>query len=219
MGPFANPKKDKSPNPTNTSYFQSICWVVGQIFDAFLDAGLFYPADVADTSKANKVPQLHKSNPGAAQIPTRADHRFDMASNTTVDKQGKKEVVIQSTGTHKRRFTVTLTHTSSVQMLQPIVAFKAKTERILKKIKIKENDAVITTQANGWMVYKLVMHWICKGLVNYTEGHHALLVFGTFKGHLKKEVLVKLTENNISIIIGACNWLHEQNSASGCLLE
>ena len=80
------------------------------------------------------------------------------------------------------------------------MTFKAKTERILKKIKVKENY-VITTQAIGWMDYKLMMHLIHKVLVKYTIGHHALLVFHTFKEHLKEEVLAKLTENNISNVI------------------
>ena len=63
---------------------------------------------------------------------------------------------------------VSLNCTASGQMLQPFVTFKAKPERILK-IKVKKNDAVIITQANGWMHYKLVMHWIRKVLVKYTR--------------------------------------------------
>ena len=85
-------------------------------------------------------------------------------------------------------------------MLQPFVTFKAKSERILK-IKYKENDVIITKQANAWMDYTLMMNWICKVLLKYTEGRHALLVFDTFKGHLKEEVFAKLTENNISYVV------------------
>lgn len=56
------------------------------------------------------------------------------------------------------------------------------------------------------MDYKLMMRWIRKVLLKYTKGRHALLVFDTFKGHLKEEVLAKLTENNISYVIipGGC---------------
>ena len=63
----------------------------------------------------------------------------------------------------------------------PCVTFKGKPEHILK-IKIKKNDVVITTQANEWMDYKLLMHWIRKVVVKYTKEHHALLVFDSFKG-------------------------------------
>ena len=105
-----------------------------------------------------------------------------MASNTTVDRQGKKEVIIRGTGAHKCRFTVTLICTASGQMPQPFVAFKEKTEHILKKIKVKENEGVITIQANECIDYKLMMRWICKVLVKYTKGRHALLVFDIFEG-------------------------------------
>ena len=64
-------------------------------------------------------------------------------------------------------FLVFLNCTASGQMLQPFVTFKAKPERILK---VKENDAIIITQANGWMDYKRVMHWIQKVLVKCTKG-------------------------------------------------
>ena len=67
-------------------------------------------------------------------------------------------------------------------MLQPFVTFKAKNERILKKIKAKESHVVITTQANEWMDHKLMMHWIRKVLMKYTIRRYALLVFETFRG-------------------------------------
>lgn len=85
---------------------------------------------------------------------------FDMAANSTIEKRGKNEVVIRSTGAHKRRFTVTLTCTAAGQMLQPFVTFKAKTERMLKKIQYNEKDVIITTQAKGWMDQKLLQKWI-----------------------------------------------------------
>ena len=51
-----------------------------------------------------------------------------------------------------------------------------------------------------------MLKWISKVLVKYTKGRHALLVFDTFKGHLKEEVLAKLLEMNIShvVIPGGC---------------
>ena len=131
---------------------------------------------------------------------------FDMVSNTTVDKQGTKEIIVRSTGAHKRRFTVTLTCTASGQMLQSFVTFKANTDRILKKIKAKETDVIVTTQSKGWMDYKLMLKWISKVLVKYTKGRHPLLVFDTFKGHLKEEVLTKpagKTSNSSSKTRGA----------------
>ena len=74
-------------------------------------------------------------------------------------------------------------------MLQPFVTFKAKTQRILKKITTKECNVIVTTQPKGW---------IRKVLVQHTKGRHALLVFDTFKDHLTDDILAILVKNNIS---------------------
>ena len=52
----------------------------------------------------------------------------------------------------------------------PFVTFKRKPEHILKKIKIKKNNVVITTQANEWMDYKLMMHWSARCSWNTQKG-------------------------------------------------
>ena len=82
---------------------------------------------------------------------------FDMAANTTISKKGLREVIIYSTGAHKRCFTVILTHTASGKMLQPFVIFKAKTQHILKKVKAKECDVIVTTQPKAWMGHQLML--------------------------------------------------------------
>ena len=82
---------------------------------------------------------------------------FDMAANTTISKKGLREVIIYSTGAHKRRFTVILTHTASGKILQPFVIFKAKTQHILKKVKAKECDVIVTTQPKAWMGHQLML--------------------------------------------------------------
>ena len=132
---------------------------------------------------------------------------FDMASNTTVDKRGTKEIIVRGTGAHKRHFTVTLTCTASGQMLQPFVTFKANTDRILKKIKAKETDVIVTTQSKGWMDYKLMLKWISKVLVKYTKGRHALLVFflSSHKACRKKHLPCRNPR-----------WLHKQGATFGC---
>ena len=80
-------------------------------------------------------------------------------------------------------------------MFQPFVNFKAMTDQILKKIKTKETNVIVTTQPNGWMDYELLLKRICKVLVKYTKGRHTLLVFDTYKDHLKEEVLTKILRN------------------------
>ena len=131
---------------------------------------------------------------------------FDMPSNTTIDVCGKKEILVRGTGAHKRRFTVTLACTASGEMLKPFVTFKAKTDRVLKKMNYSERDIIVTNQPKGWMDSNLMHPWIRKVLVKYTKGRHALLVFDTFKDHLTEDVLTRLKDNNITVVIipGGC---------------
>ena len=49
------------------------------------------------------------------------------------------------------------------------------------------------------------------------KGGHALLVFDTFKGHLKDKVLAKLTENNISYVIIPCGCTSKIQTLDVCL--
>ena len=91
-------------------------------------------------------------------------------------------------------------------MLQPFVTFKAKTQRILKKITTKECNVIVTTQPKGWMDHKLMLTWIRKVLVQHTKGRHVLLGFDTFKDHLTDDILAILAKNNIlhAVIPGGC---------------
>ena len=54
--------------------------------------------------------------------------------------------------------------------------------------------------------------------MQHTKGHHALLVFDTFKGHLTNDVLANLAKDNI-IACSNPRWLHKQDPASQCMPE
>ena len=70
---------------------------------------------------------------------------------------------------------------------------------------INKKDVIITMQAKGWMDHNLMQKWIHKVLLKHTKGHHALLAFDTFKGHLE-DVLSKLAQSNITYVTlsGGC---------------
>jgi hypothetical protein len=131
---------------------------------------------------------------------------FDMPSGTTIDRRGKREIIVCGTGAHKRRLTVTLARTADGEMLKPFITFKAKTARLLKTLSVSNTDAVVTTQPKGWMDSHLITQWIRRILLTHTQGRHALLVFDTFLGHLTDDVLQKLAENNVTYITipGGC---------------
>lgn len=123
---------------------------------------------------------------------------FDMPSGTTIDRRGKREIIVCGTGAHKRRLTVTLVCTAAGEMLKPSITFKAKTDCLLKTLNVSNADAVVDSH--------LMIQWIRRVLLTHTQGHHALLVFNTFRGHLTDDVVQKLAENNITHITipGGC---------------
>ena len=72
-----------------------------------------------------------------------------------VERKGKKEVQIRSTGTEKRRFTAVLACTAGGVMLPPMIIFKGKREL---KLKIPRR-VVLKVQPKGWNDTTLTKIW------------------------------------------------------------
>ena len=78
---------------------------------------------------------------------------FDIVPGRTIDIKGQKSVLIHTTGCEKRHFTVTLTITASVEMLQLFVIFKGK-----RKLKpTHPSGVVVAVQEKGWMDEPLML--------------------------------------------------------------
>ena len=138
----------------------------------------------------------HQSYVGTTPIPKGSSCQhgwtpvcFDTATNKTISKKGLREVIVCSNGVHKHCFMVTLTCTvSAIHELQD------EDTAHLEKHQSLRMRCIMTIQLKGWMDHQLMMTWNKKVLVKHTKGRHALLVFDTFKVHLKDDVL---EENNI----------------------
>ena len=128
---------------------------------------------------------------------------FDMPGSRTIERKGKKEVHVRSTGAEKRRFTAVLACTAAGVMLPPMIIFKGKRE--LKKLKIPKG-VVVKVQPKGWNDATLTKVWLQKVLLRHTKNRKALLVWDTFKGHLTDELESELRKRNIitAIIPGGC---------------
>ena len=128
---------------------------------------------------------------------------FDMPGSRTIERKGKKEVRVRSTGTEKRRFTAVLACKAAGVMLPPIIIFKGKRE--LKKLKIPRG-VVVKVQSKGWNDATLTKVWLQNVVVQHTKKQQALLVWDTFKGHLTDELESMLRKSNIitAVIPGGC---------------
>ena len=136
-----------------------------------------------------------------------------MPGSQTINKKGKKEVRIISTGAEKRCFTAVLACTAAGVMLPPMIIFKGKRE--LKKLKIPRG-VVVRVQLKGWNDATLSNIWLQKVLIRHTKKKRALLVWDTFKGHLTDQQESELKKKQCNYCSHS-RWLHKQNTAPGCV--
>ena len=80
---------------------------------------------------------------------------FDMPKNCTIAKSGAREVRVRGTKRGKKRVTFIVTCSAAGQMLKPMVVFKGKTARSLKKM-TKRSDIVTVYQTKAWMDHCLM---------------------------------------------------------------
>ena len=127
---------------------------------------------------------------------------FDIPGSHTVHRKGCREVCIRSTGAEKRRLTIILACTAAGDML-PMLIFKGK--RALKNLRIPAG-VIVAVQPKAWNDVALTKIWIQKVLCRYTQKQHALLVWGTFSGHMTEDVAAELQKKNITVatIPGGC---------------
>ena len=104
---------------------------------------------------------------------------FDLQPVKTINKCGEKSVLVRTTGSEKRHFTVVLAVTASGVMLPPMVIFKWKWDL---KFDIP-SGWIVTVQEKGWMDETLMLKWIKDVFyLKYTKKDHSLLVLDSFCG-------------------------------------
>jgi len=130
---------------------------------------------------------------------------FDMTSDITLETKGAKTVTIRSTGSEKKRATVSIAITASGRVLEPMIIFKGeKSGRIAtKELPHFQQCAKYTCQKNAWMDEPNFVEWIDKILVPYIattpEGIVPVLVLDQNSTHRKKTIIAKLHELGIQV--------------------
>lgn len=109
---------------------------------------------------------------------------FDLQPGKSVNKSGAKSVLIRTTGSEKRHFTVVLAVAASGDMLPPMIIFKGKRDLNINV----PSGWIVTVQEKGWMDEKLMLRWIQDIYLKYTRKERSLLVLDSFRGHLTESV-------------------------------
>ena len=127
---------------------------------------------------------------------------FDLQPGKTINKSGEKSVLIRTTGSEKRHFTVVLAVTASGDFLPPMIIFKGKRELSMDVPK----GWIVTVQEKGWMDENLMLRWIRDIYLKYTKKERSLLVLDSFRGHLTDNVKKAFRKGNtvMAVIPGGC---------------
>ena len=127
---------------------------------------------------------------------------FDLQPAKTINKCGEKSVLVRTTGSEKRQFTVIFTVTPSGVMLPPMVIFKGK-----RDLKFDISSGwIVTVQEKVWMDETLMLKCIKDVYLKYTKKDRSLLVLDSFRGHLTESVEKSFRKGNtvMAVIPGGC---------------
>ena len=125
---------------------------------------------------------------------------FDMVSGRTYDFQGKKEICIQTTTGIKMRVTILMSILSNGVILPPLFIFKSK-KRIAKELDKKfSNEALIFSNAKGWINEDLLIVWLDRIWLNLniSPTQKPILVFDQCHAHTSAKIVEYLKKKHIN---------------------
>ena len=130
---------------------------------------------------------------------------FDVVPSKTVDKKGKKSIIVRTTKSEKRHITAVLSCIATGEMLPPMIIFKGTTTRSINGVTNK-NGAIVTYQGKAWMDEDIMKQWITRVWVQYTKKRPSLLVLNSFSAHVTEEIQVMFARCNTTVIVipGGC---------------
>ena len=133
---------------------------------------------------------------------------FNMVPGKTIDVKGKKTIKVRTTGSEKRHITVVLACAASGEFLPPMIIFKGKTDRTIKKLRIPDGF-VVATQSKAWMDEDLMVRWIKEVWFPYITskgGRESILCLDSFRAHLTDSVVAEFRKyhSHKAVIPGGC---------------
>ena len=132
---------------------------------------------------------------------------FDMIPAKRIFKTGSRECIVRTSGSEKKHVAVVLSATADGTMLPPMLIFKGKTDKTIKKLRIPEGF-IVKTQEKSWMDEGLMEVWVEEIWLKYVREvskqlgfDNSLLIFDAFSAHKTDAVHSKLVENKSDILM------------------
>jgi hypothetical protein len=122
-----------------------------------------------------------------------------MVSDKTYDFKGKKEICIQTTSGIKMRVTVLMAILSNGTVLPPLFVFKSK-KAIPKELILKyANEALIYSNAKGWISETILLDWFERVWLNLniSVNQKPVLIFDQCKVHTSAQILKYLEKKKL----------------------
>lgn len=130
---------------------------------------------------------------------------LDMIPSRTVNKKGKRSILVRSTNSEKRRITAVMCCNAAGKFLPTLAIFKGKTLRALKGI-TPPHGIHVRAQKNAWIDKDLMLYWIQNIWKAFTKGRPSLLILDRCKAHLEDSVKDAFQKCNTTTILipGGC---------------
>ena len=84
---------------------------------------------------------------------------FDMILAKSICKTGSRECIVRTSGSEKKHVTIVLSAAADGTMLPPMLIFKGKTDKTMKKLRIPEGF-IVKMQEKSWMDEGLMEVWV-----------------------------------------------------------
>ena len=132
---------------------------------------------------------------------------FNIIPAKSICKTGSRELIVRTSGREKKHVTVVLSAAGDGTMLPPMLIFKGKTDKTIKKLRIPEGF-IVKTQEKSWMDEGLMEVWVEEIWLKYVREvseqlgfDNSLLTFDEFSAHKTDDVQSKLVENKSEILM------------------
>ena len=139
---------------------------------------------------------------------------FSMLPTKILSPIGARTVYVQSSTSSTMRVTVSVCVTASGKMLPPLIIFKGKPNRRIKREFSRYNQGVIyAVQENAWMDERVMKIWIEKVLTPYAatapQGIQPILLLDYYRCHQMQSVLqsIQHTGTDVMHIPAGCTGL------------
>lgn len=121
---------------------------------------------------------------------------FEDCRTQTIDVEGRRHVVLKSTGYSSMRITVILAFTAAGKKVIPVLIHKGKQEKITN-----HNGVTSINQPNAWVNSELLIKWIDRVFPPINMSPKKTLIWDSCRAHISKAVKEHCKRRKIRMIV------------------